>query len=303
MSRKPWARIEVGYLDHPKFQALNANAICLWHEGKQYCDRFHTDGLIPRDVVKRFRFSGKKSIDLLLAPIELPKPDGSTYAPLWEAHSVGYKMHDYLDHNDCRDEILARIEDANDARELRKIANRERQARFRAERKNQLHVAKQAETRGSRNAGVTPVTRDRNALVTPVTPTPTDTDTDTETSTKNGSVEPLRDSSPAVLSFPVVGDPKQPIWALTQGQLAQWAQAYPNLDILAECRKALAWLAANPAKRKTARGMGAFLVNWFNRATDRGGSAQSIRPAPVAAEVRATMSPAAAALLKERQSA
>ena len=191
---KPWARIEVGYFDHPKFQAITANAIALWHEGKNYCDRFHTDGLIPRDVARRFRFGGKKSIDMLTTAIDFPKPDGSQYAPLWEPHAVGFKMHDYLDHNDCREAVLERMEDAADAAEIRKLANRERQAKYRAERKAKLiesvtrYVTESA--RDSHRDSTRDITR------TCSTPTETETETPTETLKKDTERAPLRPMAP-----------------------------------------------------------------------------------------------------------
>lgn len=168
---KPWAKIEIGYLDHPKFQALNANAIALWHEGKQYCDRFNTDGFIPTDVAKRFRFGGKKSILMLTTAINFPKPEGGRYAALWEIHLVGYKMHDYLDHNDCRDEVLTRLEDAADVAELRQLGNKERQRKCRADRKMKIAA--------SVTLPVTDVTRD----VTRDRGRPTEAATETTTET------------------------------------------------------------------------------------------------------------------------
>lgn len=145
---KPWARIEVGYFSHIKFLKLNANAISLWHEGKDYCDTHHTDGLIPREALQHFRFRGTKSVTMLSTSCG-EKPSGAAYAPLWEEHPVGYKMHDYLDHNDCRDEVLTRLEDAEDIAELRKLANRGRQVKYRVERKARIAAL-----------AVTPVTRD-----------------------------------------------------------------------------------------------------------------------------------------------
>jgi hypothetical protein len=76
---------------------------------------------------------------------------------------------------------------------------------------------------------------------------------------------------PAILTFPAVGKVKA--WDLTEPQIAKWRTLYPNLDVLAECRKALAWCDSHPQKRKTARGMPGFLVSWFSRAVDRGGGA------------------------------
>lgn len=80
-------------------------------------------------------------------------------------------------------------------------------------------------------------------------------------------------TEPSILTFPVTGDPKAPTWALTQKHIDDLSLAYPNLDILAECRKALLWVNANSAKRKTARGMLKFLVSWMSRANDSGKAA------------------------------
>lgn len=68
-------------------------------------------------------------------------------------------------------------------------------------------------------------------------------------------------------------------WSLTDAQLVRWTEQYPALDVLAECRKALAWIEATPQRRKTAKGMPTFLVNWLNRATNDPRSAR--RPALV----------------------
>lgn len=127
---KPWARIEVGRMRHPKFLALNGNAIALWDEGKDYCDEHHTDGIIPREALKTFRFAGPKSVAMLTASCG-QKFDGTPYAPLWEPHDLGYRMHDYLAYNDCRDAVLARLEQAEENR----AADRERLKRWRESKK------------------------------------------------------------------------------------------------------------------------------------------------------------------------
>lgn len=85
------------------------------------------------------------------------------------------------------------------------------------------------------------------------------------------ATEPLA-AGPPVLSFPVVGSRDQPTWGLTQRQVDEWSALYPGLDVMAEARKALAWVSAKPQQRKTAGGMPKFLVNWFNRTIDRRGT-------------------------------
>jgi hypothetical protein len=78
-------------------------------------------------------------------------------------------------------------------------------------------------------------------------------------------------TGPAVLLFPTVGGmtagPQE--WALTQAQLDDWQEGFPNLDVLGECRKARIWILADLARRKTAKGMPKFLAAWLTRSVDR----------------------------------
>lgn len=79
----------------------------------------------------------------------------------------------------------------------------------------------------------------------------------------------------AVLEFPCKGT--IPTWKLTQTQVAKWQELFPDLDILRECRGALAWAEANAAKQKTHKGMPVFLVRWLSKAQNdgKGGRGQS----------------------------
>lgn len=124
---KPWAKVQVGRMRHRKFLALNGNAIALWDEIKDYCDEHLTDGIVPLEAFKTFRFAGKKSMSLLTASCG-HKPDGTEYAPLLEPHGLGFKMHDFLEHNDCRDKVLARMARAEQV----KVEDRDRKAAARA---------------------------------------------------------------------------------------------------------------------------------------------------------------------------
>lgn len=136
---KPWAKLEQNYINHPKFLALSATAICLWHEGKNYCDLHQTDGLIPREALKTFRFNNKKAIQALLRSCG-PKPSGGAFAALWSRHDVGFQMHDYLDHNDCRDQVLERIAGADE----RRAKDRDRKAAARAAKDAKRHAEESA---------------------------------------------------------------------------------------------------------------------------------------------------------------
>jgi hypothetical protein len=73
--------------------------------------------------------------------------------------------------------------------------------------------------------------------------------------------------SPVVLTYPTTGK-GPPSWDLRADQLAEWQAWYPQIDVLAEARKALAWISADTKRRKTAGGMPKCLVSWFNRTID-----------------------------------
>lgn len=77
-----------------------------------------------------------------------------------------------------------------------------------------------------------------------------------------------------VLEFPVTG-PGGGVWFLDQRQINDWALLFPGVDILAECRKALAWVQTN--QRKTAKGMPRYLTGWITRAVNRGTAARLSR--------------------------
>lgn len=116
---KPWGRYEIGFLGGSKFRALNANAICLWWEIKSYCDEHLNDGRFPQAIVKTFRFYSAKALEQLRRSCGV-KPNGDPFAPLIDTQEIGgvpyYVMHDYLDHNDCRDAVEARQRIADERR-------------------------------------------------------------------------------------------------------------------------------------------------------------------------------------------
>lgn len=85
--------------------------------------------------------------------------------------------------------------------------------------------------------------------------------------TGNGSLCSTPSAEPPVHQFPTAGRPN--LWPLTKGLIDDWQELYPALDIEAECRSAYAWVLANPGRKKTAKGMPAFLVGWFTRSNDR----------------------------------
>lgn len=58
---------------------------------------------------------------------------------------------------------------------------------------------------------------------------------------------------------------------ISQQQIDHWKELYPAVDILQELRKMKGWLESNPAKRKTKRGISAFITSWLSKEQDKGG--------------------------------
>lgn len=66
--------------------------------------------------------------------------------------------------------------------------------------------------------------------------------------------------------FPLAA--KNKTWDLTEKIHNDLQDAFPHVDIVAESKKAKAWLIANSSKRKTERGMPRFLFSWIERASN-----------------------------------
>ncbi len=51
----------------------------------------------------------------------------------------------------------------------------------------------------------------------------------------------------------------------------KWHEAYPAVDVEQQLKKMIAWLDANPKRRKTRRGINAFIITWLSKEQDKGG--------------------------------
>ncbi|OHV46639.1 hypothetical protein BBK14_01970 [Parafrankia soli] len=90
----PWFRISDDATDHPKVEAAGNEAFGLWVRLGAYAARQLTDGVIPGPVA--VRYGDQALIDRLVAVRLLDVVEGG-----------GWAIHDYLDHNPSRAEILA----------------------------------------------------------------------------------------------------------------------------------------------------------------------------------------------------
>lgn len=92
---------------------------------------------------------------------------------------------------------------------------------------------------------------------------------------KRDSAEPQSDSTPAIVSVPLVDKTE---YGVTQAEIDEWSQAYPAVNVVQQLREMRAWSLANTAQRKTRRGFHAFVVRWLAKEQDKSGG----RPATFA---------------------
>lgn len=97
-----------------------------------------------------------------------------------------------------------------------------------------------------------------------------DTDVDIDIDGED-SAEP-ETVSPPVISLPLNDGSFYPI---SQEQCHEWAGLYPAVDVIQQLRGMVGWLNANPSRRKTKRGINAFVNRWLSKEQDRGGSKTS----------------------------
>jgi len=138
--------------------------------------------------------------------------------------------------------------------------------------------AKHEEEKKQHRTATVPARGDGEAGTIPSRPDQTRQDQSSQDKTSKGEEEKAcaepAVAATALVSFPCSGSPE--VWDMTEANRSEWETAYPAVDVLGEARKALAWINANPTKRKTARGMARFLVSWMSRCQDHGGSSPTV---------------------------
>lgn len=73
------------------------------------------------------------------------------------------------------------------------------------------------------------------------------------------------DSPPPVALIPLVDGSDFPV---TESQAAEWQGAYPAVDVPQKLQAIRQWCLANPANRKTPKGVVSFIVRWLSKDQD-----------------------------------
>lgn len=99
----PWGRLHDRAGRDEKLLALSDPAWRMWGCGIIYCQDKLTDGFIPDSVIHTF---GVRQPNKLKVAAELCRSLVPGKGPLWHKVDGGYQVHDYLDWNDSREDIL-----------------------------------------------------------------------------------------------------------------------------------------------------------------------------------------------------
>jgi len=257
-----WVRVDDKMARGPKVKRAAAmlggkfprrRILSVWLEAMSYCNLNLTDGFVPDYEVADLEDERPAEVfrcmsagdDTLGAIVERDDQRG------------GWVFRNYLDYQPSKASI-----------EEKAGIDRKRKAEYRAS-KIRPRVSQECpngtDTDGEEVSATTGPTRPE-----PTRPDPSPIQELHTTKVKIVSSEPaeIAVSEPPLLTFTAVGTGAK-TWTLFPSQVASWSDAFPGLDVLAECRKAHVWLEANTQKRKTATGMPRFLAAWLTRATDR----------------------------------
>lgn len=79
-------------------------------------------------------------------------------------------------------------------------------------------------------------------------------------------------SMPPVIQIPLNDGS---LYDVEEHQAQEWKELFPAVDVIQELKKMRAWCDANPSKRKTKRGVKAFIVKWLMREQDKGKPVQN----------------------------
>ena len=77
---------------------------------------------------------------------------------------------------------------------------------------------------------------------------------------------PASAAPPPVIELPLRDGTLFPVH---QHQVERWQRTFPDVAILATLREMVAWLDANPTRRKTRRGAARFVIGWLMREQNR----------------------------------
>lgn len=87
--------------------------------------------------------------------------------------------------------------------------------------------------------------------------------------TKPTEKEPPKPAEPVFISI-ILND--KSYFDIPVSKVEKWKEIYPAVDVEQELREMSDWAESNPTRRKTKKGISAFIRNWLSKEQDKGGS-------------------------------
>lgn len=81
--------------------------------------------------------------------------------------------------------------------------------------------------------------------------------------------------APPVITLPLNDGTQYPV---IQTQVDEWVKLYPAVDVMQQLRNMRGWLDSKPERRKTLRGIKAFITRWLSTEQDKGRAAPQSKP-------------------------
>jgi hypothetical protein len=104
----------------------------------------------------------------------------------------------------------------------------------------------------------------------------TNTDDPVIQSNPNPNPNPISTSSlvpsDSVIALPLNDGTER---AISQEEVDHWQSLYPAVDVMQELRKMVGWCEGHPNRKKTKRGVGAFITGWLAKEQDKGKPART----------------------------
>ncbi len=249
-----WVRLDDGIAQHPKFVRAGPEALALFVAGLGYCNRYRTNGCIPKLAVPNLMpgLTARRAM-------ELAQRLGCNHEerPSWIDEGEHLRVHDYHDYQPMQPmQPMQALQDEEGER-VKKARNAERQRRFRERHPRGAAVTPDGHSAGAADGdGVTRdltgkaryVTRDVTAGVTHYVTR--DGHADRNAGERYGNAplpEPLPPSRPVLCKqefsiAPARGTQPREGERDLGGEFRVWFAAYPRQEGAAPARRA--WLAA-----------------------------------------------------------
>ncbi len=94
-----WIKLDDGFATHPKMLLVGPYGLVLQVRAFCYCSQHHTDGLVSAAAVSLFTSD--------IPPIPEGWANVMVSAGLWDAHNLGYNVHDFLEWNLSKAQYLS----------------------------------------------------------------------------------------------------------------------------------------------------------------------------------------------------